>query len=131
MFKITDQPSFELMTFVLRKALANMKNLDPRKILIWNTFGDYDVTNDELFTLIKSVDLTAFNEENQEPISEVTLQDVEFIFYDRNWHSETVGSLIPYLMRLVAYKKLLKHNRDDVGFIRSQKHLHDYMAMHV
>jgi len=122
-----DQPTFELIACVLRKALADFVGTDePKKIQLWEELDNYSVSPSNLPELIGLVDLTPFNEEGFEPISEVTIQDIEFIFYEKNWEFETVGSLIPYLIRLVAYKKSQKEIEKDPRFIQHREKLESY-----
>lgn len=122
-----DQPTFELLAFVLRKALADFVGTDePQKIQLWETLDNYSVNPYDFPELIGLIDLTPFNEEGFEPISEVTIQDVEFIFYEKDWEFETVGSLIPYLARLVSYKKSQKEIEKDPRFIQHRQKLEAY-----
>ena len=120
-----DQPTFELLAFVLRKALADFRGTKPQEVSLFERLDNY-VSPSELPKLIGLVDLTPFNEEGFEPISEVTIQDVEFISYEKNWELGTVGSLISYLARLVAYKKCQKEIEKDSKFIQHQQKLEAY-----
>ncbi len=120
-----DQPTFELLAFVLRKALADFRGTKPQEVSLFERLDNY-VSPSELPKLIGLVDLTPFNEEGFEPISEVTIQDVEFISYEKNWELGTVGSLISYLARLVAYKKCQKEIEKDPKFIQHRQKLEAY-----
>lgn len=120
-----DQPTFELLAFVLRKALADFRGTKPQEVSLFERLDNY-VSPSELPKLIGLVDLTPFNEEGFEPISEVTIQDVEFISYEKNWELGTVGSLISYLARLVAYKKCQEEIEKDPKFIQHRQKLEAY-----
>lgn len=120
-----DQPTFELLAFVLRKALADFRETKPQEVSLFERLDNY-VSPSELPKLIRLVDLTPFNEEGFEPISEVTIQDIEFISYEKNWELGTVGSLISYLARLVAYKKCQKEIEKDPKFIQHRQKLEAY-----
>lgn len=120
-----DQPTFELIACVLRKALADFRGTKPQEVSLFERLDNY-VSPSELPKLIGLVDLTPFNEEGFEPISEVTIQDIEFISYEKNWELGTVGSLISYLARLVAYKKCQEEIEKDPKFIQHRQKLEAY-----
>lgn len=121
----SDQPIFELEMFVVRQAIIKETGMKPDvKIFAWDTLYLLGIDPDNFYSLIKAIDLTPFQE--KEPIPEVTLEDVEFIFYDKHWPNETVGALAAKLGSLVAYKKSLKDKDKSSEYVKYKEILENY-----
>lgn len=119
----SDQPIFELEMLVVRQAIIKETGLKPDvKIFAWDTLYSLGIDAENFYSLIKAIDLTPF--QGKEPIPEVTLEDVEFIFYDKHWPNETVGALAAKLGSLVSYKKSLKDTNPE--YAKNKKVLENY-----
>ena len=120
MRNISDQPIFELKMCVVRKALAELKGIDPTKIHAWDTLKDLGVSPDDFLPLFQKIDMTVFQE--KEPIPEVTMEDVEFIFHKMG----TVGEIASKLGALVSYKKALKYKDIVTEYQKNKEILENY-----
>lgn len=120
----SDQPIFELEMLVVRQAITKKTKMNPEKIFAWDTLLSVGIGTDDFYPLIKAIDLSPFQE--KEPIPEVTLEDVEFIFRGKHWPNETVGSLAAGLGSLVGYKKSLKYQNDNEIYKRRKGKLEEY-----
>jgi len=121
---ISDQPIFELEMLVVRQAITKKTKINPEEIFAWDTLCSVGIGTDDFYPLIKAIDLSPFQE--KEPIPEVTLKDVEFIFHDTCWPEMTVGSLATKLGTLVAYLKSLKYKDEIPAYLKNKKRLENY-----
>lgn len=120
---ISDQPIFELEMLVVKQALIK-QGFSPEEIFAGDELSSFGIISDEFYPFIKEIDLTPFQEE--EPLPEVTLKDVEFIFHDTCWPEMTVGSLATKLGTLVAYLKSLKYRDEIPAYLKNKERLENY-----
>jgi len=123
---ISNQPIFELEMLVVRQAIAKVSQFKIDDIFAWDHIETFEIGPDDFYELIKKIDLTPFQGSDPDPIPEVTLEDVEFIFHDKYWPGETVGALAAKLGSLVAYKKTMKDKNNVREYVENKKVLENY-----
>jgi len=123
--KTSDQPIFELEMIVVRQALVK-HGYKPEEVLAWDELASFHITSENFYQLIKEIDLSPFQGSDPDPIPEVTLEDVEFIFHDKYWPGETVGALAAKVGTLVSYKKMLKKKDKDPEYVKHKEVLENY-----
>lgn len=123
--KLHDQPFFELEMIVVRQALVK-HGYKPEEVLAWDELASFHITSENFYQLIKEIDLSPFQGSDPDPIPEVTQEDVEFIFHDKYWPDETIGSLAVRLGSLVAYLKSLKDKDEIPEYVKNKERLENY-----
>ena len=120
---ISNQPIFELEMLIVKQALLKL-GFSSEFIFAGDELGCFGITSDEFYPFIKGIDLTPL--QGKEPMSEVTLEDVEFIFHDTCWSEMTVGALAAKLGTLVAYLKSLKDKDEIPEYVKNKERLENY-----
>ncbi len=93
----------DLVRQMARNALAELKNISPDNIFMWDYLKDYGVTSADIVPLLQKVDMSLFDEGLE--ITPVTAADCEETFGNKKWLDETLGNFANNLQRLISYKK--------------------------
>ncbi len=93
----------DLVRQMARNALAELKNIPPENIFMWDYLKDYGITSADIVPLLQKVDMSLLAECLE--ITPVTTADCEETFGNKKWVDETLGNFADNLHRLISYKK--------------------------
>ncbi len=97
----------------MRKAIAAHKGIDPDKIFMWDSLADHGITAADIVPILQKVDLSPYRQGLD--LSPIIPSEVEEVYGNTRWVSETIDVFAMRLERMISYKVSQSMNRVSDG----------------